>query len=149
MAMSESKQLSLFFFFSLFVAFSLAANVTYDSRSLIIDGQRKLLLSASIHCPRSVPADIVFSSRDVSLEVAKNFLNPGGVSLEVAKNFLNPGLQSGFEKLELLVKDELGITFNMDVPHRSHQIFEGAVTNPHFLKLEGNVSCSYGRAIGQ
>ncbi|KAJ8622299.1 hypothetical protein MRB53_030828 [Persea americana] len=91
----------------------------------------------------------LLSSRDVSLEVAKNFLNPGGVSLEVAKNFLNPGLQSGFEKLELLVKDELGITFNMDVPHRSHQIFEGAVTNPHFLKLEGNVSCSYGRAIGQ
>ncbi|KAJ8641862.1 hypothetical protein MRB53_018556 [Persea americana] len=58
MAMSESKQLSLFFFFfSLFVAFSLAANVTYDSRSLIIDGQRKLLLSASIHYPRSVPAN--------------------------------------------------------------------------------------------
>ncbi|XXG83591.1 hypothetical protein AAC387_Pa10g1313 [Persea americana] len=57
MAMSESKQLSLFFFFfSLFVAFSLAANVTYDSRSLIIDGQRKLLLSASIHYPRSVLA---------------------------------------------------------------------------------------------
>lgn len=32
-----------------------AANVTYDHRSLIIDGQRKLFISASIHYPRSVP----------------------------------------------------------------------------------------------
>ncbi|XP_016496424.2 beta-galactosidase 10 isoform X1 [Nicotiana tabacum] len=30
--------------------------VTYDRRSLIINGQRKLLISASIHYPRSVPA---------------------------------------------------------------------------------------------
>ncbi|XP_027126622.1 beta-galactosidase 10 isoform X1 [Coffea arabica] len=35
-----------------------AANysITYDRRSLIINGQRKLLISASIHYPRSVPA---------------------------------------------------------------------------------------------
>ncbi|XP_060198278.1 beta-galactosidase 16-like [Lycium barbarum] len=31
------------------------ANVTYDGRSLIIDGQRKLLFSGSIHYPRSTP----------------------------------------------------------------------------------------------
>lgn len=30
-------------------------NVTYDGRSLIIDGQRKLLFSGSIHYPRSTP----------------------------------------------------------------------------------------------
>jgi len=35
---------------------SVGSNVSYDGRSLIIDGQRKLLLSASIHYPRSVPA---------------------------------------------------------------------------------------------
>lgn len=35
---------------------TMASNVTYDRRSLIIDGQRKLLISASIHYPRSVPA---------------------------------------------------------------------------------------------
>ncbi|KAK9266033.1 hypothetical protein L1049_007434 [Liquidambar formosana] len=44
--------LLLFFFFT----YSLAGNVTYDRRSLIINGQRKLLISASIHYPRSVPA---------------------------------------------------------------------------------------------
>lgn len=35
---------------------SLAGNVTYDHRSIIINGQRKLLISAAIHYPRSVPA---------------------------------------------------------------------------------------------
>ncbi|KAM0869000.1 hypothetical protein ACQ4PT_040959 [Festuca glaucescens] len=33
-----------------------ASTVTYDHRSLIIDGRRRLLISASIHYPRSVPA---------------------------------------------------------------------------------------------
>ena len=32
-----------------------AKGVTYDGRSLIIDGQRKLLFSGSIHYPRSTP----------------------------------------------------------------------------------------------
>ncbi|KAI7757809.1 hypothetical protein M8C21_029185 [Ambrosia artemisiifolia] len=37
--------------------FAEAANsVKYDRRSLIIDGQRRLLISAAIHYPRSVPA---------------------------------------------------------------------------------------------
>ncbi|XVF61085.1 hypothetical protein PTKIN_Ptkin08bG0101000 [Pterospermum kingtungense] len=47
----------LFFTFLLFCLFNFCCggNVTYDHRSLIIDGQRKLLLSAAIHYPRSVP----------------------------------------------------------------------------------------------
>ena len=32
-----------------------AEDVTYDGRSLIIDGERKLLFSGSIHYPRSTP----------------------------------------------------------------------------------------------
>lgn len=31
------------------------ASVSYDGRSLIIDGQRKMLFSGSIHYPRSTP----------------------------------------------------------------------------------------------
>jgi len=38
------------------LAFGNGGNVSYDSRSLIIDGQRKLLISTAIHYPRSVPA---------------------------------------------------------------------------------------------
>lgn len=51
---ASSLILSSFFFLLLSSAFGL--NVTYDHRSLIIDGQRKLLISGSIHYPRSVPA---------------------------------------------------------------------------------------------
>jgi hypothetical protein len=30
-------------------------NVTYDQRALIIDGQRRMLISAGIHYPRATP----------------------------------------------------------------------------------------------
>lgn len=32
-----------------------AANVTYDHRALVIDGKRRVLISGSIHYPRSTP----------------------------------------------------------------------------------------------
>ncbi|KAL2928162.1 Beta-galactosidase 3 [Bienertia sinuspersici] len=38
------------------LALGYGSNVSYDSRSFIIDGQKKLLISAAIHYPRSVPA---------------------------------------------------------------------------------------------
>lgn len=44
------------FFYTSLITFCFASNVTYDRRSLIINGQRKLLISAAIHYPRSVPA---------------------------------------------------------------------------------------------
>ena len=34
---------------------SRAANVTYDHRALVIDGVRRVLVSGSIHYPRSTP----------------------------------------------------------------------------------------------
>lgn len=39
------------------VSFSLAANaaVSYDHRSLVINGRRRILISGSIHYPRSTP----------------------------------------------------------------------------------------------
>lgn len=38
-----------------FHSFSLAVNVTYDHRALVIDGKRRVLVSGSIHYPRSTP----------------------------------------------------------------------------------------------
>ncbi|MFS8016539.1 putative beta-galactosidase [Helianthus anomalus] len=32
-----------------------AVNVTYDHRALVIDGKRRVLVSGSIHYPRSTP----------------------------------------------------------------------------------------------
>lgn len=45
--------------FSFFVSSALGTNgkqgVTYDGRSLIVNGKRELLFSGSIHYPRSTP----------------------------------------------------------------------------------------------
>lgn len=38
---------------------SFAANVTYDHRALVVDGRRRVLISGSIHYPRSTP-DVSF-----------------------------------------------------------------------------------------
>ncbi|XP_057787718.1 beta-galactosidase 10 [Salvia miltiorrhiza] len=59
MLMARPHTPVLFFFIFFFCIPSLsfgAYNVSYDSRSLIIDGRRQLLISAAIHYPRSVPA---------------------------------------------------------------------------------------------
>ncbi|PIA47487.1 hypothetical protein AQUCO_01400261v1 [Aquilegia coerulea] len=70
----------LFFFFFLFFflfSFSLATNVSYDHRSLIIDGQRKLLLSASIHYPRSVPGmwpGLIKTAKEGGIDVIETYV---------------------------------------------------------------------------
>ncbi|CAJ2641459.1 unnamed protein product [Trifolium pratense] len=54
-----------------------AGNVTYDGRSLIIDGQRKLLISASIHYPRSVPAmwpGLVQTAKEGGVDVIETYV---------------------------------------------------------------------------
>ncbi|CAL5368849.1 unnamed protein product [Camellia sinensis] len=64
--------------FASFIAFASAANnVTYDHRSLIIDGQRKLLISASIHYPRSVPAmwpGLVQTAKEGGVDVIESYV---------------------------------------------------------------------------
>ncbi|GLJ24400.1 hypothetical protein SUGI_0466010 [Cryptomeria japonica] len=53
------------------------ANVSYDHRSLIIDGQRKLLMSASIHYPRSVPAmwpDLIAKAKEGGIDVIDTYV---------------------------------------------------------------------------
>ncbi|KAI9114456.1 hypothetical protein K1719_014684 [Acacia pycnantha] len=65
--------------FLLSSSFSLAfaGNVTYDHRSLIINGQRKLLISASIHYPRSVPAmwpGLVQTAKEGGVDVIETYV---------------------------------------------------------------------------
>ncbi|MQL72784.1 hypothetical protein Taro_005137 [Colocasia esculenta] len=53
------------------------ANVTYDRRSLIIGGQRKLILSGSIHYPRSVPAmwpGLVAAAKEGGLDTIETYV---------------------------------------------------------------------------
>lgn len=54
-----------------------SANVTYDRRSLIIDGHRKLLISASIHYPRSVPGmwpSLVQNAKEGGVDVIETYV---------------------------------------------------------------------------
>lgn len=83
-AIKIAVTLSFFFFF-----FTIAAapapvgakinttSVTYDRRSLIIDGQRKLLISASIHYPRSVPSmwpGLVQTAKEGGVDVIETYV---------------------------------------------------------------------------
>lgn len=56
---------------------SFAANVTYDHRALVIDGQRRVLISGSIHYPRSTPdmwPDLIQKSKDGGLDVLETYV---------------------------------------------------------------------------
>ncbi|CAL1398132.1 unnamed protein product [Linum trigynum] len=67
----------LLFFLLLCFELGLAGNVTYDARSLIVDGQRKLLISASIHYPRSVPAmwpGLVQTAKEGGVDVIETYV---------------------------------------------------------------------------
>eukprot|EP00250_Pteridium_aquilinum_P015845 c22797_g1_i1 orf=77-2668(+) len=54
-----------------------AGNVSYDERALVIDGQRRVLLSGSIHYPRSTPqmwGDLVGKAKDGGLNVIQTYV---------------------------------------------------------------------------
>jgi hypothetical protein len=56
--------LGLVWFLGVYVLASFCSNVTYDHRALVIDGKRRVLISGSIHYPRSTPqvsSSLVFS----------------------------------------------------------------------------------------
>ncbi|KAM3360953.1 beta-galactosidase 16 [Capsicum galapagoense] len=53
------------------------ANVTYDGRSLIIDGERKMLFSGSIHYPRSTPdmwPSLISKAKEGGIDVIETYV---------------------------------------------------------------------------
>ncbi|KAL8257156.1 hypothetical protein R6Q59_029197 [Mikania micrantha] len=53
------------------------ANVSYDGRSLLIDGQRKILFSGSIHYPRSTPdmwPSLIAKAKEGGLDVIQTYV---------------------------------------------------------------------------
>uniref|UniRef100_A0A2P2LAS2 Beta-galactosidase 3 n=1 Tax=Rhizophora mucronata TaxID=61149 RepID=A0A2P2LAS2_RHIMU len=52
---SVSKLLSLLFLFICFGFQLIHCSVTYDRKAIVINGQRRILFSGSIHYPRSSP----------------------------------------------------------------------------------------------
>ncbi|XP_071723049.1 beta-galactosidase-like isoform X2 [Rutidosis leptorrhynchoides] len=59
------------------LAFLVQASVTYDHKSIIIDGKRKILISGSIHYPRSTPEmwpDLIQKAKDGGLDVIQTYV---------------------------------------------------------------------------
>lgn len=57
------------------------AEVTYDGRSLIIDGQRKILFSGSVHYPRSTPQVIKLYIYNKQYSMLLTFIHSCPISL--------------------------------------------------------------------
>jgi hypothetical protein len=59
---SVSKFLTLFLMVLIVGSKLIHCTVTYDKKAIIIDGQRRILISGSIHYPRSTPDVYTFLS---------------------------------------------------------------------------------------
>ncbi|GFQ04067.1 beta-galactosidase 8 [Phtheirospermum japonicum] len=67
----------LFVVLGLTTPFCMGGNVTYDHRALVIDGKRRVLVSGSIHYPRSTPQmwpDLIQKSKDGGLDVIETYV---------------------------------------------------------------------------
>ncbi|XP_076933472.1 beta-galactosidase 3-like [Bidens hawaiensis] len=96
----ESSSRSILKWVLLFLTFNLnqlsiqliQCSVTYDSKSVIINGQRRILISGSIHYPRSTPEmweDLVTKAKDGGLDVIDTYVfwnvhepSPGNYNFE-------------------------------------------------------------------
>ncbi|XP_057749811.1 beta-galactosidase-like [Arachis stenosperma] len=61
----------------LWVCTCVTASVTYDHKSLIINGKRRILISGSIHYPRSTPQmwpDLIQKAKDGGLDVIQTYV---------------------------------------------------------------------------
>ncbi|XP_057427809.1 beta-galactosidase 5-like [Lotus japonicus] len=90
---SVSKLLTLFFFTVLFVCSELIhCSVTYDKKAIVINGQRRILISGSIHYPRSTPEmweDLIQKAKHGGLDVIDTYVfwnvhepSPGNYNFE-------------------------------------------------------------------
>ncbi|XP_041998877.1 beta-galactosidase-like [Salvia splendens] len=75
---STLKMLGIMFSLVLLLAISsVGATVSYDDKSFIINGKRKILISGSIHYPRSTPEmwpDLIQKAKDGGLDVIQTYV---------------------------------------------------------------------------
>ncbi|XP_050937297.1 beta-galactosidase isoform X1 [Cucumis melo] len=72
-----SKIMVVFLGLILWVCSSVMASVTYDHKALVIDGKRRILISGSIHYPRSTPQmwpDLIQKAKDGGLDVIETYV---------------------------------------------------------------------------
>ncbi|KAK7346392.1 hypothetical protein VNO80_20910 [Phaseolus coccineus] len=90
----ETTSFSILLFFFLFASMSLSshATVTYDRKAILINGQRRILFSGSIHYPRSTPdmwENLIFKAKEGGLDVVETYVfwnvhepSPGNYNFE-------------------------------------------------------------------
>uniref|UniRef100_A0A0A0LWT7 beta-galactosidase n=1 Tax=Cucumis sativus TaxID=3659 RepID=A0A0A0LWT7_CUCSA len=72
-----SKIMVVFLGLVLWVCSSVMASVTYDHKAIIINGRRRILISGSIHYPRSIPQmwpDLIQKAKDGGLDVIETYV---------------------------------------------------------------------------
>ncbi|XP_022769082.1 beta-galactosidase 5-like [Durio zibethinus] len=89
---SVSKLLILFFTALLVNSRLLQCSITYDKKAILINGQRRILISGSIHYPRSTPEmweDLIKKAKDGGLDVIDTYVfwnghepSPGNYNFE-------------------------------------------------------------------
>lgn len=71
---------SVILFFHIYLLFStqlIHCSVSYDRKSIVIDGERRILLSGSIHYPRSTPdmwEDLITKAKNAGLDVIDTYV---------------------------------------------------------------------------
>ncbi|KAI3464903.1 hypothetical protein Pfo_021566 [Paulownia fortunei] len=93
--METNSVSSLVIFFCIFLAMGsqmIKCTVTYDKKAIIINGQRRILLSGSIHYPRSTPdmwEDLILKAKNAGLDVIDTYVfwnvhepSPGNYNFE-------------------------------------------------------------------
>ncbi|KAA0051151.1 hypothetical protein IC582_008122 [Cucumis melo] len=77
-------------FLCLFGVFSVQASVSYDSKAIIINGQRRILISGSIHYPRSTSEmwpDLIQKAKEGGLDVIETYVFWNGHEPEPGKYY--------------------------------------------------------------
>ncbi|KAK9697308.1 hypothetical protein RND81_08G029000 [Saponaria officinalis] len=77
MASLLEKTCTLAIILAILFCSSLATEVTHDGRALIINGERKIILSGSIHYPRSTPEmwpDLIRKAKDGGLDAIETYV---------------------------------------------------------------------------
>ncbi|KAJ9674818.1 hypothetical protein PVL29_024006 [Vitis rotundifolia] len=94
METSSVSKLFIFFFMPLMFLHSqlIQCSVTYDKKAIVINGQRRILISGSIHYPRSTPdmwEDLIWKAKDGGLDVIDTYIfwnvhepSPGNYNFE-------------------------------------------------------------------
>ncbi|KAL3825641.1 hypothetical protein ACJIZ3_021670 [Penstemon smallii] len=75
--MNSSNLIFLYFSLLFFTAFISATEVTHDGRAIKINGERKIILSGSIHYPRSTPEmwpDLIRKAKEGGLDAIETYV---------------------------------------------------------------------------